>query len=237
MSADSQPAINPMVHESDSTTAAITAAFDGDRGVYPVRRAAALAGIPRRTLHQWAQTGFYRPSISPLPHDYLWSWSDLLALRAIDWLRQRKDDPSLPRVPAQRIRAALQEIEREALPRHTVRDLVMSVDGKLFFQRDEDLVMRADTSRQLAMPSVLNLVSPYRQRGPDLLQPRPLLRILPGKMHDEPHVIHTRIATAVLYELFTEGYTPEQIGQMYPDVTPEALAQAVELEQSLTEAA
>ena len=36
--------------------------------------------------------GFFRPSISPDPDDYLWSWSDLLALRAIDWLRRKKVD-------------------------------------------------------------------------------------------------------------------------------------------------
>ncbi len=113
----------------------------------------------------------------------------------------------------------------------------MSADGELFFRQADDLVVRADDSRQVAMSGVLPLISPYQRHGPDLLEPRPLLRIVPGKLHGEPHIIHTRIATAVLYALFTEGYTAEQIQRMYPDVTADALDQSIDLEQSLSHAA
>jgi uncharacterized protein (DUF433 family) len=190
-----------------------------------------------RTLHHWAHTGFVPPSVSPDPRDYLWSWGDLLALRAIDWLRRKKDDPDLPRASIHSIRAALSELERDGLPRHKLRDLAISSDGSLFFYEPDGRTIRAETSRQEAMPGVLKLVSAYNDRGPDLLEPRPLVRILPGKLHGEPHVVHTRISTAVLYELHREGYSDDQIRRMYPDVSDDALDQAIELEQSLIAAA
>lgn len=212
-------------------------AIDPDRGIYRARRAAALAGIPLRTLHYWAHTGFFRPSVSPDPRDYLWSWGDLLALRAIDWLRRSKDEPELPRASLQAIRAALSELEQDGLPRHKLRELAIGVDGSPFFHDPDGPTVRADASRQEAIPGALNLVSAYDDRGPDLLQPRPLLRILPGKLHGEPHVVHTRIPTAALYELHREGYSRDQIRRMYPDVSDDALTQAIELEQSLVAAA
>jgi uncharacterized protein (DUF433 family) len=211
--------------------------IDSDRGSYRARRAAALAGIPLRTLHHWAHEDIFRPSVSPDPRDYLWSWGDLLALRAMDWLRRKKDDPLLPKVSMRKIRVALAELEKDSLPRHKLRELAVSSDGELFFQAPDGQAVRADASRQEAMPSVLNLVSAYNDRGPDLLEPRSLLRILPGKLHGEPHIVHTRISTAVLYELHREGYSDDQIRRMYPDVSEDALRQAIELEQSLISAA
>src|SRR5579883_3502248 len=60
------------------------------RGAYDARRAAALAGVPRSTLHYWARKDFYRPSVSPEPHVRLWSWLDLLACgRSIGFARLR----------------------------------------------------------------------------------------------------------------------------------------------------
>ena len=212
-------------------------AIEPDRGVYNARRAASLAGIPLRTLHHWAKTGFYRPSISPDPHDYLWSWSDLLALRAVDWLRRKKDDSDFPRVTPQRIRWALGELERDGIPRHRLRDLMLSEDGRLFFAESGDSVFLASPGRQMALPGVISLISPYQESGPDLLQPRQLLRIVPGKLHGEPHVVSTRISSAVLFALHQEGYTDEQIRRMYPDVSPDALSDAIDLESHLTKAA
>lgn len=213
------------------------APIDSERGIYRARRAAALAGVPLRTLHHWAHDDVYRPSVSSAPRDYLWSWGDLLALRAIDWLRRKKDDPVLPYVSMRKIRAALAELEKDGLPRHKLRGLAVSSDGSLFFYEPDGQTIRADASRQEALPGALNLIAAYNDRGPDLLEPRPLLRILPGKLHGEPHVVHTRISTAVLYELHREGYSDEQICRMYPDISTDALLQAIDLEQSLVTAA
>ncbi len=79
---------------------------------------------------------------------------------------------------------------------------------------------------------MLDLVAPYHN-GPDLLEPRPHLRIIPGKLHGEPHLLGTRIASATIYTLHTSGYGAEQIRVMYPEAAPHALRQAIDLEQSL----
>src|SRR5689334_9202503 len=125
--------------------------IDSDRGIYRARRAAALAGVPLRTLHHWAHDKTYSPSVSPDPRDYLWSWGDLLALRAMDWLRRKKDDPILPRVSMRKIREALAELERDGLPRHKLRELAVSADGRLFFHEPDGPTVRADASRQELM--------------------------------------------------------------------------------------
>lgn len=206
------------------------------RGVYDAHRAAALSGVPERTLARWAATNLYTPSISPEPRTRFWSWFDLIALRTIDWLRKPQKEGSFKSVPIGRIRRALEELEARGLSRTNLHDLVIrSGQGELFFEAGPDLI-RVDASRQAAMPGVLAVVRPYKL-GPDLLEPRPLLRIIPGKLHGEPHLVDTRIPSATIYALQQEGFSAAEIGDMYPDAPAEAIRQAIELEESLSQAA
>lgn len=90
--------------------------------------------------------------------------------------------------------------------------------------------------RQALLPDVLPLVRPFGT-APDLFQPRPLLRIIPDKLHGEPHLAGTRIASAVVYEFARMGYSLDDIREFYPDADPAALEQAIEFERSLPHAA
>ena len=208
--------------------------FDAMRGVYDARRAAALSGVPKRTLTWWAQKGYYRPSISPEPRPRLWSWYDLVALRTIDWLRRPRD--GIKGVPFRRIREAIEEIDRRGLSRADLHNLVVRTQGGVLYLNVDRHLIRADRSGQLAMPDALAVVYPYKA-GPDLLQPRALLRIIPGKLHGEPHLLNTRIPSATIYALHADGFLLPQIRDMYPEADPEALTQAIELEQSLQSSA
>ncbi len=210
--------------------------FEPGRGVYDTSRAAALSGVPARTLRYWARRGIYRPSIAPDPRPRLWSWADLLALRAIDWFRRSKGSGAPLPVSMQKIRQMLRVIvDQGESPEHLYRLVAVSEGGDLFLRRADDVAMRTD-SGQLAIPGILRLVTPY-QAAPDLLKPRPLLRIIPGKLHGEPHIQDTRVSTAVLYRLDEMGYPSDQILAMYPSVSEDALIQAVDLERSLHPAA
>jgi uncharacterized protein (DUF433 family)/DNA-binding transcriptional MerR regulator len=207
------------------------------RGVYDARRAAALSGVPKRTLTWWAQKGYYRPSISPEPRPRLWSWYDLVALRTIDWLRQPKKDggdggDEYKGVPFRRIRAAIDEIDRRGLSRANLHKLVVQTRNGIPYLNIEEQLVRADGSGQLAMPDALAVIFPYKQ-GPDLLEPRPLLRIIPGKLHGEPHLLNTRISSATIWALHTDGFLLPRIHDMYPEADLEALTQAIDLEESL----
>lgn len=206
--------------------------LEPDRGVYNARRAAALSGVPQSTLHYWARTGIYTPSIAPGPRDRLWSWGDLLALRALDWFRREKGGEGLPRGGMLQLRRALHELDRERLSREDLgRIVAVSRDGSLFLHIAETDV-RATPERQAGMPGVLELVRPYHC-APHLLEPRPLLRIRPGKLHGEPHVSETRIPTATLFELAQLGYAIPAIHEMYPAASIAAIGEAIEFEQSL----
>jgi uncharacterized protein (DUF433 family)/DNA-binding transcriptional MerR regulator len=226
--------------------------FEAGRGVYDAKRAAALAGVPRRTLSEWARNGLYPASVAPNPYTRLWSWSDLLALRAIDWLRRAKPEGP-PRVTVQKIRKALLDLDLAQTPREQLHNVVVTEGGELFWRlpfegeylrvfqaTPVESAVRAGPGHQMVLPYALNLVAPYvgqKGRGPDLLTPRTLLRIIPGKLHGAPHVAGTRIPTAVLFTLAQQGYGVDDILEMYPDASREAVDQAIELEGSLQQAA
>jgi hypothetical protein len=85
-----------------------------DRGAYTADRAAALSGVPRSTVHHWARSGLLVPSISPT-RVKLWSYVDLMGLRAIYWLRHPKPAPDgteIPPTPMSKVRRALAELEK-----------------------------------------------------------------------------------------------------------------------------
>ncbi len=200
------------------------------RGVYDAPRAAALAGVPRSTLHLWARNGFFRPSISPEPRTRLWSWADLLTLRAIDWFRKGRGTGK--KVPIRKIGQALDELLKQGMSREDLyRVVAVSGNGRLFFQLDRNLV-HAHPDRQAAFSDVLHLVRPY-ELAPDLLEPRPLLWIIPGKLHGEPHIVNTRIPSATINAMYEAGYDLDTLQQMYPDASAAALHEAIEFEQSL----
>jgi uncharacterized protein (DUF433 family) len=136
-------------------------------------------------------------------------------------------------VATRRIRQAVEQLVEQGIPRERLSQLLLaSPAGELYLRLPDGPTVRASPGQQAVLPDLLVLVGPYA-RGPHLLCPRPLLRIIPGKLHGEPHVVDTRIGSATLYALDEAGYTPEQVRRMYPDVSPEALDQALDLERSL----
>src|SRR5947209_11991365 len=68
-------------------------------GAYTADRAAALSGVPRSTVHYWSRNDVLIPSVSPTKVK-LWSYPDLMGLRTIYWLRQRKVTSEGMDVPA-----------------------------------------------------------------------------------------------------------------------------------------
>ncbi|TAK21456.1 MAG: DUF433 domain-containing protein [Chloroflexota bacterium] len=206
--------------------------FESDRGAYDARRAAALSGVPSSTLHYWAREGIYEPSIAPGPRDRLWSWNDLLVLRLIDWLRQPKGPGGPERTDTREIKRALVELRNLGQDQIEFYWAVkLGLDGKLFLTTSGRTV-RGIPGRQAAWADALNLVEPYRA-APDLLQPRPLLQIIPGKLHGEPHIVDTRIPSAALYGFHTQGYSVDEIRSMFPEAMPKAIAEAISFEESL----
>lgn len=207
------------------------------RAVYPAERAAALSGVPKTTVYYWAREGIYVPSISPT-REKLWSFSDLLAMRAIYWLRQ--DKPRAAKSTMRAVRSALAAAAEKNV-KFGQLDLIVDVEGTIF-HRDVDGHLVSIEGQHLLEETVghLNLFSEYRVaelRGPDLRRPRENLRILPGKLGGEPHVEGTRISTAAVAALNRRGFSDGRIMELYPGLQSRrsAIGEALELESQLEE--
>ena len=69
-----------------------------------------MTGVPKSTVHYWARKGHLVPSVAQKPR--LWSYTDLLALRTIYWLRQPKRafDLEIPATSMRKVRRALEQL-------------------------------------------------------------------------------------------------------------------------------
>jgi uncharacterized protein (DUF433 family) len=70
-------------------------------------------------------------------------------------------------------------------------------------------------------------------KGPDLVRPRPELRIVPGKLSGSPHVAGTRVETTALAALANDGLDTARIIQLYPYLNEAQVSDAIALEQDL----
>ncbi|MGI8413435.1 MAG: DUF433 domain-containing protein [Solirubrobacteraceae bacterium] len=213
------------------------------RGAYPADRAAALSGVPVSTLHWWARNEILVPSIS-VRRVKLWSYADLMGLRVIYWLRQSKEDPdgkAVPRTTMPRVRRALAQLVELDLGLWTEDGgPIVRVDraGTIVLLTDPD-AEAAHRQRLLDIgeDELLSVTDPFHvnegSRGPDLRQPRPRLRIVPGKLGGSPHVEHTRVESQALAALSVAGLSDAKIYQLYPNIQPAAVDDALDLEREL----
>ncbi len=206
---------------------------------YTADRAAALAGIPLSTLHYWARKEIWIPSVSSTTVKR-WSYSDLLALRLINWLRRDKPDLKLPKTSMAKIRGALAAVERlgDRLREHSVKVWVDPKGGLVVKAEDEVFVpLRRGLAQALTHLEGLDLVEAWQGEngvvGPHLFEPRSTLRIIPGKLSGEPHVVDTRIPTTMLSSLRTRGLEVDAIIELYPRLTHQNVEEAIALEVQL----
>jgi uncharacterized protein (DUF433 family) len=210
-------------------------------GAYTADRAAALSGVPKSTIHWWARNEILVPNVSATKVK-LWSYADLMSLRVIYWLRQRKTTDrgvDLPRTSVPAVRRALKALRSLDLPlwQAGVPTLFLDGSGAIYVKRPKDDPETLEG--QLAHKDLLDLIAPFSTiegtRGPDLVRPRPDLRIIPGKVSGSPHVVHTRLETMALAALTVDGFEIAGIHRLYPYVTAAQIEQALDLENQLAE--
>ena len=210
-------------------------------GAYTADRAAALSGVPKSTIHWWARNEILVPNVSATKVK-LWSYADLMSLRVIYWLRQRKTTDrgvDLPRTSMPAVRRALKALRSLDLPlwQAGVPTLFLDGSGAIYLKRPKDDPETLEG--QLAHKDLLDLIAPFSTiegtRGPDLVRPRPDLRIVPGKVSGSPHVVHTRLETRALAALTVDGFEIAGIHRLYPYVTAAQIEQALDLENQLAE--
>ena len=172
----------------------------------------------------------------------LWSYADLMGLRVIYWLRQRKTTDlgvDIPRTSMPAVRQALDALRDLGAPIWKAgNDPALFVDGAghIYLKRPEG-VQNLAGQLQLGDEGLLDLVAPFETRegtrGPDLVRPRPELRILPGKLGGSPHVVGTRNETCAIAALVNDDFSVEGIHSLYPYLTREQIEQAIDLERQL----
>jgi uncharacterized protein (DUF433 family) len=205
-------------------------------GAYTADRAAALSGVPKSTIHWWARKGILEPTVSATKVK-LWSYADLMGLRVIYWRKttDRGVDISATSMPA--VRQAIGALRALDLPLWHAEGPTLFVDGSgaVYVKRPEG----PQTADGQLAHEFLDLVAPFTTvegtRGPDLVKPRPDLRIVPGKVSGSPHLAHTRIETRALAALTSDGFDVAAIHRLYPYVAREHIEQALDLETQLAE--
>jgi uncharacterized protein (DUF433 family) len=211
------------------------------RGAYAADRAAALSGVPLSTVHYWAREEILVPSLSPTKVK-LWSYTDLMGLRTIYWLRRRKLVTDGWEVPATTMRAVrralrmLQDLDLELWTEEGGPSVRVNTAGDIFILTRDAWPETADGARPLD-PEMFDLIAPFEtpvSRAPDLAKPRPHLRIVPGKLSGSPHIAHTRIETLAISALAERGFDWTKLERLYPAVQPVALVEAVDLERQLS---
>jgi uncharacterized protein (DUF433 family) len=193
-------------------------------------------------VHYWAREQILVPSLSA-EKVKLWSFSDLMGLRIIYWLRQTKTAPDGAAVPrttmpaVKRALAQLGELDLNLWSEDTGPAVSVDRGGNVVVLSEPDHEV---AHRQRALPAdedLLNVVDSFLAangaRGPDLHAPRPTLRIVPGKLGGAPHVAHTRLESQALGALASGGLPSAKIYRLYPDVQPDAIEDALDLERQL----
>lgn len=209
-------------------------------GCYEAPRAAALSGVPVSTVYYWARKGIIVPTVSP-EKPKRWSYADLMALRLVYWLRHPKiDQPRpIPASPMGEVERALAELDEMGLDIWT-HDLAqwgspLRVDStaRVYILTDD----RVETVyREGVFEKALDLLGPFQVdggRGPDLIRPRPHLRIVPAKVSGEPHLVDSRITTQTVAALYARFQDVERVVALYPELDAVAVGEAIELERDL----
>ncbi len=225
-----------MMDDAKALSARLRAAFEG---CYEGPRAAALSGVPASTMYLWARSGLVVPSVSP-KRVKLWSYADLMALRIVYWLRHPKKgrDGEIAASPMTSVRKALAELERQGLDiwddtnNEPGSPLRVDLSAKIWIVAEGVVT----TNGQQALPGALDLLGPFEfggTSGPNLLRPRPNLRIIPGRVSGEPHLAGSRITTQVAAALHRKIPDVEKVAELYPGFDTCLFEEAIDFERSL----
>ena len=210
-------------------------------GAYTADRASALSGVPKSTIHYWARSDVLVPSVSP-ERVKLWSYSDLLGLRFIYWLRRPKVAEGgwgIPRTSMPAVRRALRMLNALDLDLFEEGRPTVLIDGTGRLMVEPPGESPHTLEGQLVAKGLIDLIAPFTAdeglRGPDLARPSEFVRIVPRKLAGAPHIRETRVETQALHTLELRGFSPERIARLYPALDPAAIQDALAVERQLAE--
>ena len=218
----------------ESAKARLLAASDG---CYEAARASALSGVPQSTVYWWAAWNCGSVGVADPGEAVVVRRSDGVADRVVVAARETGSScrRRLCRESGRRSHL-LADIGLDLWDPGSAAPCPLLVDARGFiYVRHGEVVLDGSGQPALLPAEVLELTAPFTDAGlagPDLVRPRPHLRIVPSKVSGEPHLEHSRITTLTLAALAGRGYSVKRIAAMY-DEPEELVAEALDLERQL----
>ncbi|MGH3921781.1 MAG: DUF433 domain-containing protein [Pseudonocardiaceae bacterium] len=165
----------------------------------------------------------------------LWSYRDLVFLRLLARLRQSRMPRGTASVTVARLRDVL------ARPESQVTSVRLDKYGIFLDDETHDMLTGQGAFDQvLALTQRFDLLEPIEgvnrrpTWGPDLVEPSDYTYISPHVMGGEPCVDDTRIPSATVLALVDiRGLDPGGVVRLYPQLTREAVEDAVDLERRM----
>lgn len=208
---------------------------------FPVPIASVLTGASPRQLAYWRKaTASAPPLLVPAAKRsgrYLYSWSDVVALRSIVYLRQEKSLHKIRRAVG--TLRTLEAGEWDHLARYHLVSTPTTIVVKTPAAQLLDLEHKPGTVlEEILMADVLE---PFEtQEGtavPAMRAPRPHLVIDPHLLGGYPVIAGSRVPFDLVAGLADEGAKPAEIVQMFPSVSKRAIPDAREFARQVARVA
>lgn len=196
-----------------------------------------LTNLSIRQLHYWDQTGFFTPSFADSntkrPHSRIYSFQDVVGLRAIAKLR----DAGVTLQELRKVRSLFQP----GVTKDWATRKFYTVGGRVFFSY-EDAIVASEPLGQRVEPQILEMgpvvadveaaVRQLQER-----QPAQIGRITHNRwiQGGSPVVAGTRIPTATIAWFYRKGSSVSEILLEFPRLTERDVKAALDYEHALAE--
>lgn len=202
---------------------------------FPIPLASKMSGATIGQLRYWRSSGILRPEIESETPPLLYSFRDIVALRAVAWLRS---DHSL-----QSVRKALATLSELDMVEHPSSYKLIKLGASIGVAVDDDRAI--DLVREPGQATVGTLEDVFaefetkrHQKVDPLLHPRVGVEVNPARLGGWPTISGTRIPYDTVAKLIEDGTVkPDEVSHYYPGVTASAAQDALDYQQSVAEAA
>jgi uncharacterized protein (DUF433 family)/DNA-binding transcriptional MerR regulator len=200
-------------------------------GAFSEEQAASLSDVSLHQLRRWDAEKFFRPSYSDqkgVPYGRIYSFRDLVSLRVLNDLRNKK------RIPLRHLREVSDRLAHLGDARWTATTLY--VLGKRVVFDDPRTTLRQevvsgqrvfDIPLRVVISSTRAAVRKLGRRHSDDVGQISRARFV---AQNEPVVAGTRVPVSAVQDFAAAGYSVEQITREYPGLTKEDVAAAVKFD-------
>lgn len=189
-----------------------------------------LSGASVSQLRYWRQTELLVPEVNSAGRPILYSFRDILALRAVVKLHQQQS--------LQRIRKAFATLPHLDLTEHPAQYALVAEGPTIALVREDgteiDLVDKPGHAILVTLVDIMNPFDTQRGEVVDLRRPRPHLQVREQWLGGWPTIEGTRVPYDAVAELLSDGsIAPSEVADYYPDVTAAAARDALDFARSV----